>query len=107
MFIINGFVWRVLFVDPNSYVLYDFRNNIMSVATTDLYTHTIYISWDVDDLFLIKILKHEIYHCYEFSKIAYDLPTVYEEIVADFIATYGEDIINLAYDVYDQITYYE
>lgn len=107
MFTINGITWNILFVNPYSPILYDYYNNVQSVAATNYLNHTIYIANDIDDAFLIKILKHELYHCYEFSNIAYDLPTYYEEYVADFIATYGEELINIVYDVYEQLTYYE
>ncbi|MBQ0035594.1 MAG: hypothetical protein KBT35_01615 [Firmicutes bacterium] len=107
MFWINGIQWKICFVDPDDYILYDYYNDCMTVATTDLYSHTIYIADNIDDIFLIKILKHELYHCYEFSNVAYDLPTCYEELVADFMATYGEELIDNAYELYKQITYYE
>lgn len=106
MFIINGIVWYICFVEPYEEVLYDYWNDCYTVATTDERYHTIFISNDVDDEFLLKILEHELYHCYEFSGIAYDLPIYYEELVADFIATYGQELIDTAYDLHRRITYY-
>lgn len=107
MFEINGIVWSICFVSPYDEILYDYVNDTFTVATTDLLTHTIYISDDVDDEFLLKILKHELYHCYEFSGVTYDIPTFMEEQVSDFIATYGEELIELAYELHEQLTYYE
>lgn len=106
MFYINGIKWNVCFVNCDNPILYDYINNVFSVATTDLLTHTIYISNEIYGNFLYKVLKHEIYHCYEFS-MTYDFPTYYEEIIADFIANYGEELIDIAQNVYEQITYYE
>lgn len=77
---------------------------MFSVATTDWLTRCIYLSDELYGSFLLKVLKHELYHCYEFSQIAYDLPVYEEELVADFIATYGEELINLAYDLYYKLT---
>ena len=106
MFELNGIVWSICFVRPYDNILYDYINDCYTVATTDFLTKTIYISIDVDDEFLLKILKHELYHCYEFSEIAYDLPLLYEEGTSNFIAMYGEDLIDLAYLLYNQLTYY-
>lgn len=103
MICINGIVWDICFVDSGDPILYDSYNNQMSVATTDLFTHTIYIDRTVDDYFLLKIIKHELYHCYEFSRATYDLPVLYEECVADFVATHGEDLIDIAYDVWNDV----
>lgn len=106
MFQLNGIVWDIIFVNPENPILFDTYNNIMSVATTDWNTKTIYIANNVNDEFLLKIIKHELYHCYEFSMLAYDLPLFYEEHVADFIATYGEQLLDLAYDLHAKLTYY-
>lgn len=103
MIVINDVVWDICFVNEDDPILYDYLYNTMSVATTDLMSHTIYINRYVDDLFLLKILKHEIYHAYEFSKVTYDLPPFYEECVADFIATHGENLINIAYNAWDDL----
>lgn len=107
MFELNGIIWDICFVNPYDYILYDIRNNVITVATTDLYTHTIYIANNVSDEFLLKILKHELYHCYEFSGLAYDLPTFYEEHTADFIANRGNELLDLASDIYNVLTYYK
>lgn len=106
MFVINDIVWSICFVNPYDEILYDYINDCYTVATTDWLTKTIYISDNVNDIFLLKILKHELYHCYEFSCLAYDLPLFYEEQVSDFIATYGEELIDLAYELFAELTYY-
>lgn len=103
MFVLNGIEWDICFVEPYSPILFDYRNNVQSVATTDFNTKCIYLSNELYGDFLIKVLKHELYHCYEFSSISYDFPIGEEELIADFIATYGEDLINLAYDLYDML----
>lgn len=76
----------------------------MSVATTDYYDKCIYLSDNLYGDFLLKVIKHELYHCYEFSNIAYNLPTFYEENVAAFISNYGEELIDLAYDICNRIS---
>lgn len=104
MFSLNGIVWYVVFVPYDDPILYDYRNNVMSVATTDYFDKCIYLSDNLYGNFLLKVLKHELYHCYEFSMIAHDLPIFEEENVASFISNYGEELINLAYDIYDYIS---
>ena len=47
---------------------------------------------------LTKVLTHEICHAFCFSYgILLDMDT--EEIIADFLATYGRDVIELADDI--------
>lgn len=103
MFEINGIVWSIRFIDFNSPILYDYMNHVQSIATTDARMRTIFISNRIHGNLLYKVIKHELYHCYEFSKVAYDLPTYEEEWVAEFISNYGDDIINLAKKIYFKI----
>lgn len=73
----------------------------MSVAVTDFISRTIYISDEIDNDLLKSVLIHELYHCYEFSKLAYDLPTFEEEYVANFMSYYSEQLLNTAYELWD------
>lgn len=103
MFEINGFIWDICFVNKYNPILYDYLNQMQSIAVTDFAQQCIFISNSIDDRLLYKVIKHELYHCYEFSKIAYDLPVYEEEWVADFIAMYGEDLIILANDLWHEL----
>lgn len=61
-FVINGIVWRIEFVPPDSLLLYD-RTNTHTVATTDPILHRVYISTTLGGDFLRRVLAHELGHC--------------------------------------------
>lgn len=77
----------------------------MRVATTDPKTLCIYLSDELYGEFLRTVLKHELGHCAMFS---YNLlPAIHgfaspdkwieaEEWVCNFIADYGEEILDIA-----------
>lgn len=108
-FILNGYLWRVKYVDPDNLLLID-RTGTRTVATTDPSTGTIYISNALasNRSFLVRVLVHEIGHCALFS---FDLldeihnfvePQYWieaEEWVCNFIADYGLQIFNAAYNI--------
>ena len=87
MFNINGVEWRVLFVPPSHPGL--LRSNMsFALGTCDSNTKTIYITNDLKQEYLWRVLSHELTHAAMFS---YDIILSYEqeEILADFIGTYG------------------
>lgn len=92
MFIVNGHIWYIEFVNPYSPLLQR-SDGSYTVGMTDMNTHTIYISNNVYGEFLHKIFKHELCHVYA---LEYDIyfPPFYEEVFADALATYGQSIIN-------------
>lgn len=92
--IVNGIKWNLDFVSPNSDVLRR-KNGEYTVGMTDLNTHTIYISNSISGSFFHKVLRHELCHAYCISYGIY-LPIIYEEILCDAIATYGESIIDMS-----------
>lgn len=106
-FLMNGYLWRIKFVNPNSSFLID-RTDHVRVATTDPHTKCIYLSNELYGRFLTTVLIHELGHCVMFS---YDLirdihSAVYpeywidaEEWVCNFIADYGFKIFSVAYSV--------
>lgn len=65
------------------------------------------MSNSIDKSLLSKVIIHELYHCYEFSNIAYDLPVYYEEYVADFMATYGDKLLRQAKNIWRNIYPYK
>lgn len=88
---INGVIWRIYLVSPNHPIL--LRNDgSMAVGVCDSATQSIYINEYVDVDFLKKILCHEITHAAMFS---YGIILDYsqEELIADLIASYGEEIV--------------
>lgn len=106
-FYLNGYLWRVIFVDPLDNELID-RTGKRTVATTDPYTGSVYISNTLYGEFLVKVLLHEIGHCAMVSFQLLDdihrmVHPVYwievEEWVCNFIANYGMLIFQSAYQV--------
>lgn len=106
-FYLNGYLWRIKFVDPNSTMLID-RTGKQTVATTDPTTGYIYLANDLEDSFLTRVLIHEIGHCALFSfGLLYEIhryvePEYWievEEWICNFIADYGLRIFNAAYTI--------
>lgn len=106
-FLMNGYLWRVKFVKPESEFLVD-RTNNLRVATTDPITRCIYLSNQLTGDFLNTVLLHELGHCVMFSYgLLKEIHSIVdpedwidvEEWVCNFIADYGLKIFETAYDV--------
>lgn len=89
---INGENWRVLMVSPHHPQLWIDYENKYALGVCDDIRKTIYINDNVPDKLLKKILAHELTHAAMFS---YNVPLGHEEeeVIADLIATYGQEII--------------
>lgn len=88
---INGIAWRLKFVHPGDPVLY--RNDgTLTVGMCDNTDRTIYINEYLRGAFLKKVLCHELVHASMFSYEVY-LTEEQEELVADILSTYGDEII--------------
>ena len=89
---INGVIWRILLVPPYHPGLKR-SDRIFSLGCCDYITKTIYLSKDIQDRYIKKVLCHELVHAFMFSyKI--DLSLEEEEKVADLISTYGQSIVD-------------
>lgn len=60
--VINGDVWRPQMVDPGDPRLRD-RTGSTRIATTDPSTRCVYLSRDLREPFLDRVLLHEAGHC--------------------------------------------
>lgn len=95
MFIINGEAWKVVLVSPNHPAL---QRSDGSYALGMCYddNKTIYMNIELQDAPMLfkKVLCHEITHAAMFS---YNVNLDYsqEELVADLISTYGDEIIEV------------
>lgn len=95
MFNINGETWRILLVSPDYPAL---QRSDGSYALGMCYDEnkTIYMNIELQDAPLLfkKVLCHEITHAAMFS---YNVNLDYsqEELLADLIATYGDEIIEV------------
>lgn len=91
-------------VPPYHPILY--RNGNPAIGCCDDITKTIYISNILSQSLMKKVLCHEIVHAAMYS---YDveISDYVEEIVADLIATYGNEIMNLTHVTYDKMLGYK
>lgn len=101
MFIINGEIWYIEYVPANDIILLR-PDGVYTVGVCDDITKTIYLSEELYGDFLKKVLAHEITHAAMFS---YNVFLTYdqEELVADLIATFGEEIIEITNLIFNQI----
>ena len=91
MFLINNVYWKLSIV-PENFPLLQRPNGSYTLGSCDSLTRTIYISQNIHGNLLKKVLCHEITHAAMFSYNV-DLSIDQEELVADLISTYGDEII--------------
>lgn len=96
-FEINGRKWKILFVSP-----YDDRlkrsDGSRTVGMTDGNKNIVCISNRLRGAFLRKVVAHELTHCFIFS-FDLDMSIEEEERLADWIATYGTELVYLLDDL--------
>ncbi len=102
-FTVNGQSWKLLFVGANDVELQR-SNGTMSLAVTDNNDKTVYVNWNVHGAMLYKVLCHELCHVFSFENDLH-MPIETEEIVADFLATYGRDVFAVADDILSRFTF--
>ena len=113
-FFINGYLWRVCYVNPNDPYLVD-RTNSLRVATTDPSRYCVYLSSELSGDFLRTVLVHELGHAVMFSYGL--LPAIHsfvkpdhwieaEEWVCNFVADYGDGIFDIANDILSTNSFY-
>ena len=94
MFTINGIVWNLRLVEPHSTMLMR-SDNTYTFGMTDRNTQCIYISNRINGSFFDRVLCHDLFNAFCISyNLTMDIQT--EEIVADFLATYGREVFALA-----------
>ena len=94
MFTINGMDWNLRFVGSHSPMLMR-SDGTYTFGMTDRNTREIYISDMIHGSFYDRVLYHELCHAFCLSyNLTMDIQT--EEIVADFLATYGREVFALA-----------
>lgn len=101
MFQVNGLNWEISLVEPHSPMLRR-SDNTITLGVTDNNDRMVYmnnrLSYDMFD----KVLCHELCHVFSF---AYNLhiPIEIEEMIADFLSTYGRDVIAVADDILKEV----
>lgn len=98
---INGEEWRVKLVSPLHPSLKR-QDGFYTLGCCDDNKKIIYISDDVSDDYLKKVLCHELTHAAMFSYDVF-LTEEQEELIADLIATYGQEIISMTNLLFDRI----
>jgi hypothetical protein len=93
MFSINNITWFLKFVKPQDISLQR-SDGGYTVGVCDNQDKTIYINETLQGAFLWKVLCHEVAHAAMFS-YGITLTLEQEELLADLIATYGQEIISV------------
>lgn len=94
MFKINNKTWEIVKISRQNPMLMR-SDGSRTVGMTDRDTKTIYLADDLRGKFLDRVLCHELCHALCLSYNVYmDIGT--EEIVADFLATYGREVFEIA-----------
>lgn len=88
---INGERWRIFIVSPSHPSLYR-SDGSLSIGACDSEEKAIYISEDLPQAKMKKVLCHELVHAAMFSYNV-ELGLDQEELLADLVATYGQEII--------------
>lgn len=101
MFIINGEQWLVVLVLPYDIALL-MANGEYAIGACNDSTKTIYISCELHGEMFEKVLCHELVHA---AMFAYDIMLGHdeEELIAEVISTFGEEIIELTDIMFDEI----
>lgn len=101
MLVINEIPWIVRFVNPSNKALRR-SDGSLSVGCTDAGKQTIYLSDALRGDFMRKVLTHEMVHvvCFSYG-ILVDIDT--EELIADFLATYGNEVMTVCESILDRI----
>lgn len=95
---INGENWRLVFVSQYHPMLMRSDGTYTIGACSDYYK-TIYIYENLPPTLIKKVLCHELTHAAMFSYNV-ELSLEQEELLADLIATYGQEIISMTNGIF-------
>ena len=98
MFEINGIVWNIEQV-PEYHSRLRKGDNSFALGSCDSKDRTVYINASTPAYKLKKVLCHEITHAAMFSYGIY-MSEDQEELIADLIATYGQEIIDITNKIF-------
>ena len=102
MFLINNIYWKLAFVSPN-FPLLKRLNEQYSIGACDNLTRTIYLNENLKGNLLKKVLCHELTHAAMFS-YGVNLSLQQQQLIADLISTYGEEIIYTTNKIFIKLT---
>lgn len=98
---INGEDWKILLVSPNHPSLLT-PFNTYTLGCCDDNLKTIFITDDIEGFYLRKVLCHELVHACMYS-YNITLNNQQEEILADLIATYGQEIVHITNSIFKRL----
>lgn len=101
MFAINNIEWFIIFV-PSGCEELTRSDGSVTLGVTDNTIQIIFIDNALYGKRLKKVLCHELTHAAMFS-YNINLTLEQEELVADLIATYGEEIINITNKLFQKL----
>lgn len=101
MFFINDIRWKLAIVYPN-FPLLQKSDGSYTIGACDNLTRTIYISNGLSSQLFKKVLCHQITHAAMFSYNV-DLSLQQEQLVADLISTYGQEIIDVTNRIFKKL----
>lgn len=90
---INGENWEVFLVSPNHHWLQR-SDGTYALGVCDDFEKAIYINDKLNPFYMKKVLCHELTHAAMFS-YNINLSLEQEEILANLMATYGQEIIGM------------
>lgn len=98
---INGENWRILLVSPFHPALYR-SDGSLTIGACDDETKAIYLNENLPPQKMKKVLCHELTHACMFSYNV-ELNIGQEELLADLIATYGQEIIQETNKIFNRL----
>lgn len=101
MFLINNVYWKLSIV-PEDFPLLQRSNGTYAFGSCDNLLRTIYINENIQGDLLKKVLCHEITHAAMFS-YGIDLSIDQQELVANLISTYGDEIIHITNKIFSKL----
>ena len=101
MYQINGKTWHIRLVRSDSPMLMR-SDGSYTVGMCDITTQTIYISELLQGKFLRKVLIHEVCHSAMFA-YGIDMSVDQEELFCDLVATYGDEIIRIVDNIFNEL----
>ena len=101
MISINGEKWEVLLVPPFDPLLH-MRDDYYAIGVCDDKAKIIAIDNELNDYYLKKVLCHELTHAAMF-RYNVDLSHTQEELVADLMSIYGQEIIHKTNEIFQKI----
>ena len=99
---INGIDWRIVVTSSNHPILCR-EDGSFTLGCCDSDAKKIYITEGLTDYYFKKVLCHELVHACMFSYDV-DLDDHQEEVLADLIATYGQEITLITNSMFKRLS---